>query len=473
MDADGRPDLVLTFHNSYPARIFFAPRTSPSSVPFRYLPPVPFPFNADVHGVAAAPRTARPNSTDRLLVVCPGGGRGTNLRPPFVFRVRPDRVLEDVSGDLGFSPAAAGRGRVPVFMNLAKSRRRERRLNGGGPDLLLINLLDNEGRQTHFSYRNVGGNYTLREPEGITRVNEERAIITDVDGDGIMELVHFSVFRIFRLSQAFNLVDVTASVAPASVETLLRTVAAVVELDVNNDGRMDLYLARANSNLVTPRGPPDVPVTDDVLLLNVGGRYVDASREFNLPRDTDSMGVSAEDFDNDGFVDVVITTFDGADILLLNRGGERFERIALREVPKPRSTRGHSVMAFDYDEDGRVDAVFGQGFRKEFKGGYRLMRNEIRFAEGKGRYLFVRVRNEPGRACTSLHAVVSVWAGGKRMVRRVGGRGAGLGGASYIDKVHFGVGDVDKVEKVLVRWTTGWEQVREGVDVDGVVEFGV
>ncbi|CDF34358.1 unnamed protein product [Chondrus crispus] len=184
------------------------------------------------------------------------------------------------------------------------------------------------------------------------------------------------------------------------------------------------------------------------------------------------MGVSAEDFNNDGYVDIVVTTFSGNDFVLLNEGGTGFRRFNLPEVRKPSSTRGHNVMALDYNRNGKVDLIFSQGFRKAFTGGYRLMRNNLAIGPNS-HYLLVRVGNEPSRAITSINAIVTVHIGTQRLTRRVGGRGAQSGSQSYIDTVHFGLGSTAVVTKVTVKWTTGFMVARTNVRADRVIRFGV
>lgn len=355
-----------------------------------------------------------------------------------------------------------GRGRVAVFMDLA--------LNGGAPDVLFINLLGKNTGLSHFAYENSNGNYKLRQPKNFANIDEERAIVTDIDNDGVMELVHFSVFRMFKLTSAFNFKDITNQVASGTAK-LSRTIAAVVELDFNNDGLMDLYLARANSNLVTPRGPPSFPQTTDVLLKNVGGKYQDVSDEYNLPKLTNSMGVSAEDFDNDGWVDVIVTTFTGNDFMLMNQQGKGFSKVDLTSVTKGKSGRGHNVMAVDYNEDGRMDFIVSQGFRKTVKGPYRLMKSGLGLGKSNG-YLHVRVGDAPDGSATAINALVTVKVGTMKMIRRVGGRGAGLGGQSFMDTVHFGIGAASKVDSVSVKWTTGASASKTGVAAGGKVTLG-
>lgn len=459
IDGDGFYDLILTYHNKDPMRIYYG---SPSGIFVR----ANFSLRSDIHGVSIALRTAR--SMEKLMTISVGGGLGTNLRAPFVYLFKPDRSIVEITNEFGLGQEKT-RGRVALFMDMTLDTRSGKRMNGGGPDVLFINLLGNGMDLKHFAYQNVEGNYSLKDVPDLAPVNEERAIVTDCDGDGVMEVVHFSVFKIFKLIAPFRFRDVTKTLLP-NLRNVMRTVSAVVELDFNNDGRMDLYVARANSNLVTPRGPPMVIDFTDVLLMNQGGFYVDVTEKAGLPRMTNSMGVSAGDFDNDGNVDVIVTTFDGTDFILLNQGDGTFLTVD-PGTTKASSTRGSNVVAVDYDLDGRVDYIVGQAWRKQFFGNYRLMRN-LRPVSSDGHYLLVRVGNAITQEVTSLNAMVTVFIGGKKLTRRVGGRGAQSGGQSYFDTVHFGLGTVARVPRVRVRWTTGAQIEMSDVAADQVLSFG-
>lgn len=459
LDGDGNYDFILTYHTYL--RVFYGTGSGTFTGPA-------FSIRNDIHGVSVAQRTTR--STDKLMTLSVGGGRGTNLRAPFVFLTKPDRTFTDVTMEYGFG-LLKSRGRVAVFMDMSLKSRLERRRNKGGPDVLFINLLGSNPDLIHFPYQNQKGNYSLMVAENFERVNEERAIVTDIDNDGVMELVHYSILKIFKVAAPFNFQDITMSVIPG-LRNLRRSVSSCVELDFNNDGWMDLYIGRAQSNLVTPRGPASVSEFADVLLMNDKGVYKDVSTAMGVPVDTNSMGVSAEDFNNDGHVDIIITTFEGPDFLLLNDKGKGFTRVALPIVPRTATTRGNNVMAMDYDLDGRVDFIVGQGFRKAFLGKYHLLKNQLPLGPNTN-YLLVRVGNEFTRACTSLNAVVTVFLGrGQKLTRRVGGRGAMAGGQSYIDTVHFGLGSITIARRVVVKWTSGGRRAMLGVAANQMVSFG-
>lgn len=461
LDSDGNFDIIFTYHNKHPMRIYYGSKDGTFSMS-------PFSFFSDIHGVAVAPRTA--TTSDKIIAVSVGGGRGTNLRPPSLFLTSRKRSFRTITHELGFG-VKSSRGRVPLFLDMSKRSVAGNRKNLGGADVLFINLLGETGPLTHFAYQNKKGRFNLKFVPGFGKINEERAIVTDVDNDMTMEVIQFSTFRIFKLVAPFQFRDVTRKVWPG-FKDLRRSISAVVELDFNNDGLMDLYIARADSALITPRGPPSVSDFSDVLLMNRGGRYVDFSRSAEIPRQTQSMGVSAEDFNNDGFVDIVITTFRGPDIILLNRGNGKFKAFN-PQVPKSSRTRGSNVIAVDYNLDGRVDFIVGQAWKKAFLGKYRLMKNVLpirRFSH----YLLVKVGNEPTRSCTALNALVTLHLPrGKKMVRRVGGRGAQAGGLSFLDTVHFGLGAFQKVARVTVKWTTGVLRERRGIRANQKVSFGV
>lgn len=425
-----------------------------------------FSLPGDIHGVSVAPLNTISN--EKLIAVSVGGGRGTMLRPPFVFLAKPDNSIKSITNLYGLGQGG-GRGRVTLFMDMSLRTRAQKRAISGGPDILVVNLLGKNSVLKHFAYRNLDGNFSLQAVPGLALVNEERAIVTDINGDGVMEVVHFSQFKLFKLVAPFAFRNVTRTVWPG-FRNLRRSVSAVVELDVNNDGRMDLYIARARSALVTPRGPPTVPEHADVLLINQGGKYVDVSARAGIPVDSDSMGVTAEDFNNDGYVDVLVTTFEGPDILLENRGNGTF-RMTDPRTNKPGLRRGSNVMAFDYNLDGRMDYIVGQAFQKTYLGNFRLMKNQMRLT-GRNNFLLVRVGNERGGAATALNAVVTLRVGKQRLVRRVGGRGAQSGGLSYIDTLHFGLGGVSTIQQLDARWTTGVRESMRAVRANQLVKIG-
>lgn len=459
LNRDGYPDLILTYHNKNATEVYYG--TGKGN--FRKTTLRLF---GDIHGISVAPRNAKSN--DMLISVSLGGGRGANLRPPTMVLVKNENA-EIVTTKLGFGPGK-GRGRLPIFGDWKRRAKGESRWNDGGPDIVLINMLSGDSSLKQFAYENSKSGFIFRNIRGgLESVDEERAIVTDVDNDGIMEIVHFSVLHIYRLTKPFTFVDFTKNLWPGW-RNLQRSIAAVAELDYDNDGRMDLYLARCASSIVTPRGPASVREHGDVLLRNVGGKYVDVTQQVGLGGMTgNSIAVSVGDADNDGWIDIYISLYKQEDIWLMNKGGNGFEP-RRTGMAKMTGRVGGSALVADIDLDGDVDVIVGQGWRKKYKGNYRFYRNELN--RSGTNYLLVRVGNELSQACTALHAIVTVTLPNKKMIRRVGGRGTALGGESFIDTVHFGMGKAWTATKVSVKWACGGSQEKYNVMANSRIVMG-
>ncbi|MCB9832671.1 MAG: CRTAC1 family protein [Planctomycetes bacterium] len=104
-----------------------------------------------------------------------------------------------------------------------------------------------------------------------------------------------------------------------------------------------------------------------------------------------------------------------------------------------------AMVAADLDQDGGLDLVVGN-----LGGPTRLYRNRLPV----GRYLKFRVLDDHGR--DAIGATVTIRVGEGRLQRRVAFDGSYL--AALAEPVHFGLGEADRADQVVVVWPGGERQ---------------
>jgi len=231
----------------------------------------------------------------------------------------------------------------------------------------------------------------------------------DFDGDGRLDLVvpslrgqGFSVFR--NAGELFRDVSVDAGVA---VATSSITGFAPVFLDYDADGDLDLYFTAGDVRMGRGKTAPGASFLDryamaDVLLENRDGKYVDVSASAgpHFQRREVSRACSAGDIDNDGDLDLLVTTMDGDARLLRN------------------------------------DTVGGAWI------GFRL--------EGKTPNL------------DAIGARLELTAGGKTQMSQVWAGGSYLGQRDR--RQLFGLGKASTTDRLVVRWPNGEETTHTGLE---------
>lgn len=438
LDADGYQDLIFGHHDDMHAEVYFNNRDGT----FRRSN---WGVWTDLHAVC--PFRTAPSQRRMHFALVPGGGAGASPAPPRFYRVASNRKISYISKTKAGIANADGRGRSMIFMSLRPKRSQNRFV-----DALVMHAPPrgkNKNRIKHKVLQAISATKYKRRPMPLLQqASGPYGSVADVDNDGRVELITFQGLAMYKVTSLFRVREVTNKVFPRNIRK--DAVAAVAELDFDNDGRMDLYIARSTSGeLKWQKGR--VTNTNDYLLRNVGGRYVDVTWRAGIPRGEQSRGVTAGDFNNDGWVDLLVTRYNKPDVFLINNKRGRFNQVNAG-FRRKKGIPGDMGTAVDYDRDGRLDVILSEGdfFAQNLKGFYRIMRN----VGAKRNFLLVRVANSPKRGATSLHAIVRVNVGGMTMVRRVGTPGTAVS-VSYIELVHFGLGKFKKVNSVTVWWRDG------------------
>lgn len=447
INGDGWPDIVLGIHDTWRMRIYM----NNGGRSFTHLRN--FVYRNDLHGVTLLHPTPRARGMN--IVTHVGGNFGKNPRPADVFYMNQSWALRK------FQPLkdSKGSGRSSVLVS---------------NKLLVFNKL------ASFVYEvRAVGNFQFRgKLQGIDGVDNSYATSVDIDGDGIMEVLSYQklmVHRLVRRAGKFALTN-ERSILPAHLRDV-EGVTAISELDIDNDGFMDVVITRSTTgDLKWLRGRIGRK-PDDIILRNVDGAfYEDASSTMNLNEiRSESRGVTVGDFNNDGWIDILIVQYKGPDKLLINEAGRKFSTRLLYTKGGDEQVRGDHAVAFDFDRDGRLDfaLTLGDWFDETHGGMLRILRNVSPREDRK--WLLVRVGSSVKGVATSLHALATVRfiRNGRvvRMIRRVGSPGTCVS-QSNVELLHFGLGNWKWAVNVSVKWTDGAMQNRTVVETNKMIVMG-
>lgn len=116
---------------------------------------------------------------------------------------------------------------------------------------------------------------------------------------------------------------------------------AVVPIDYDNDGDLDLYFSASSG--------------DRLMRNNLDGTWTDATRGSGLPPSLSTRRAVAGDFDRDGDPDLLLVRANGLAVGDNLRGG----RFAVKAAGLPSDPNVRAAAAGDFDGDGRLDVVTG------------------------------------------------------------------------------------------------------------------
>jgi hypothetical protein len=242
----------------------------------------------------------------------------------------------------------------------------------------------------------------------------------DADGDGDEDLF---VTNIIGESHVLYLNDGAGNFDDARTRSGLGAATADMTgfgtgwVDYDNDGHLDLFVTNGAVSIIEGQRGQPVPYRQRSQLFHNegGGRFRDVSREAGpfFDRLLVGRGVAFGDLDNDGDLDIVVTTNNGPAMVLLNQT----------------CAPGHPAPA-----------------------GRHWVEIALRSQDG-------------GRIVTG--ARVGVMRGGEHTVwRRARTDGSYLSASD--GRVHVGLGDQPQIDRVVVQWPDGVSEYFTGVEADHI-----
>ncbi len=290
----------------------------------------------------------------------------------------------------------------------------------------------------------------------------------DADGDDDLYVANDSVQNTFFVNRGdgrFEEDSIFAGVA-YNEQGLEQAGMGVDSADYDGDGRIDLAVTNFSHD-------------HDTLYHNDGDRvFSDASYPSGLGTATFynlSWGVAFVDLDQDGWEDLLIAhghvypQVDAIDVgssfrqrngVYRNDGQGRFSKLTQgggSGMDVVKSSR--SVVPIDFDADGDLDVLI-----TNLDDSPTLLRND----GATGNWLQVRLKGTSSNR-DGIGATITVTADDRRQVRQVT-RIASFAGSS-LPIAHFGLGDVDAIERLEVRWPSGEISVVEEIPTDQRIEI--
>jgi enediyne biosynthesis protein E4 len=232
--------------------------------------------------------------------------------------------------------------------------------------------------------------------------------------------------------------------------------------DLNNDGWLDLFTGEiVHWDVGDTSDPAEVAFNtqeDDVRLERPGNTELGFERDDPPTRwDHGDMNHAILDFDNDGKQDVYLSSSDYPGTrgwLYHQRADGTFERVSTEDGID--HLRSAGAAAVDIDRDGDLDLVVGHtlmrcggSFPEDCYEGP-IVRAFENLADGRNRWLQLRLEGGEGTNRSAVGARVTVERCGETLTRQVDG-GHGIVGSQEDLTLHFGLGADEKAD-VTVHW---------------------
>lgn len=332
----------------------------------------------------------------------------------------------------------------------------------------------NGGR--NLLYRNNGDlTFTdVAEAAGLQRpdITNRASAWADYDGDGLIDVFITQIDALYKNNGDGTFTDVTDA---AGIIHNSADVQVAAWGDYDDDGYPDIYVTLGVDN----GGQADIcedlqdlaaiPLTQqlpNILYHNNGdGTFTDVTTQSGTTNVAGAIGVTWEDYDNDGYLDLYIVNI-GLGLpnrLFRNNGDGTFTDVASEAGVGAKlagNGKGSDATFGDYDNDGFPDLVVDNGGANTV-GTYILFHNN---GNSNG-WLKVVLRGTQSNLC-GIGSKLRLVAGGKTQYREYTGQH--YMGQNYIP-VHFGLGPATNVASLTIMWPSGTVQTLTNVAVNQTI----
>jgi hypothetical protein len=323
-------------------------------------------------------------------------------------------------------------------------------------------------------HANANGTFTdVSEKSGIAEPNQSyclTALVSDFDNDGWPDIF-------VACDQTPSLLFMNQHDGTFSEEALLRGVA------LNDDGKamsgMGATAADFNHSGAISIFRTNFSDERETFYLNRGkGEFQDATLGIGIGHNTRFVGWGCAflDFDNDGWKDLLLVNghvfpeverkkldihFKDRRILYRNLRDGKFEDISERAGPgitDRHSSRG--VAVGDIDNDGAVEVLINnQGERPSL----------LKLAsKPPGNWVLIQLTGTKSNR-SAIGARVHVTAGGFTQLDEVRSGGGFISQSDL--RLHFGLGDAKRIDRLEIEWPSGLREEKKNLDVNRVLAF--
>ena len=353
--------------------------------------------------------------------------------------------------------------------------------NDGDLDLYITNESREQWGQTSYPsqlFRNNGdGTFTdVATSAGVTNDRYGKGVTTgDYDNDGDLDIYVSNIFpnRLYRNNGDMTFTDVAPELGLTQPKG--RSFATWF-FDYDNDGWLDLFVAAYDASVADVAadavGAPHRALLPCLYHNNGDGTFTNVAEEAGIAHPYLPMGANFGDADNDGWLDMYLTTGNPnyetlmPNVMLRNDGGKRFQDVS-RSAGVGHLQKGHGVAFADLDNDGDQDIYHQLG---GFYPGDRFA-NALFLNHGHGNHhLTVRLvgKKSNTHGFGARIKVVVRTPQGRREIHRAVGSVSSFGGSPFRQEI--GLGDATAIERLEVFWpASGIRQTLVDVPLDSMI----